>query len=178
MKKIRKILSVIERFVIKQMMYVNVNLYMKYYVRYLKKVGLNIKGKPNWIKNDVHFDGKDYSRISIGDNVTISGGVLLLTHDYSMHTVYKNLDINNIEKLENFNSKNSLLIMDDIVIGKNSFIGARSTLLPGTIIGENVLVGACSVVKGYIPDNSIVVGNPAKIIGNTNEWINKRIESL
>ena len=46
-----------------------------------------------------------------------------------------------------------------IIVGKNSFIGARVTLLPGTEIGENCIIGAGSVVKGKIPNNSIVIGN-------------------
>lgn len=61
-------------------------------------------------------------------------------------------------------------MLNPISIDENSFIGARSSILPGTVIGKNVIVGACSVVKGNIPDNSIVVGNPAKVIGLTNNY--------
>ena len=49
-------------------------------------------------------------------------------------------------------------------IGNNSVIGVRSIILPGVKIGNNVIVGAGSVVTKDIPDNSIVAGNPAKII--------------
>ncbi len=44
-------------------------------------------------------------------------------------------------------------------------IGANSTLLPGVVIGRNALVGAGSVVVDDVPDEAIVVGNPARIIG-------------
>jgi UDP-2-acetamido-3-amino-2,3-dideoxy-glucuronate N-acetyltransferase len=44
-------------------------------------------------------------------------------------------------------------------------IGANSVVLPGITIGKNALVGAGSVVTKDVPENSIVVGNPAKIIG-------------
>ena len=48
-------------------------------------------------------------------------------------------------------------------------------LLPGTRIGNNVIVGAGSVVKGTIPDNVIVFGNPAKIYNKSHVWLSKQI---
>ena len=50
-----------------------------------------------------------------------------------------------------------------LLIKKNSVIGSNATLLPVTI-GENSIVGAGSVVTKDVPDNCVVVGNPAKII--------------
>ena len=50
-----------------------------------------------------------------------------------------------------------------ILIKKNSVIGSNATLLPVTI-GKNSIVGAGSVVTKDVPDNCVVVGNPAKII--------------
>ena len=49
-------------------------------------------------------------------------------------------------------------------IGKNCFIGGRSLILPGVTIGDSCIVGAGSVVTRSVPPNSIVVGNPAKVI--------------
>lgn len=51
-----------------------------------------------------------------------------------------------------------------VMIGKHSWIGAGAVVIQGIKIGENVTVGAGAVVINNIPDNSIVVGNPAKII--------------
>lgn len=51
-----------------------------------------------------------------------------------------------------------------ITIGDNCFIGARVYLHPRTVIGDNVISGACNVVKGNIPSNRIVIGNLCKII--------------
>lgn len=56
-----------------------------------------------------------------------------------------------------------------IVIGDDCFIGANSILLKGTILGKNCVVGAGSVVHGTWPDNSIIAGNPAKLIGENKE---------
>ena len=52
-------------------------------------------------------------------------------------------------------------------IGTNSFIGAGAIILPGSSIGEHCIIGAGAVVKGNIPDFSIVIGNPCKVIGDT-----------
>ena len=51
-----------------------------------------------------------------------------------------------------------------IVIGNDCFIGANSIILKGTTLGNNVIVGAGSVVHGTFPDNCIIAGNPAKIV--------------
>ena len=178
MKKMKKIWSVMKRKIIMKVMYFNADLYMKLYTNYLRKEGMQIHGKPNYISNDVYFDGKDYSLITLSNNVTISREVMFLTHDYSMHTVSKDLSLKSEKKIEIQDKRNNLLILNEIRIGKNSFIGARTSLLPGTVIGENVLIGACSVVKGEIPNNSIVVGNPAKIVGNTTEWLERKIQEF
>ena len=56
------------------------------------------------------------------------------------------------------------LIPSKVTIGKNVWIGSGSIILPGVSIGDNSIVGAGSVVTKNIPDNSIAVGNPAKVI--------------
>ena len=55
------------------------------------------------------------------------------------------------------------------VIGDNVYIAANATVIGGVNIGNNVIVGAGSVVIKDIPDNSVVVGNPARIIRSINE---------
>lgn len=171
-KKIKKIFLVIERMIIRKLIYFNNNLYMKKYSIYLKKIGINIQGTPRFINNDVYFDGNDYSKITLGDNITISREVMLLTHDYSLTTgTYSLPDTikTEMDEIEYYTSK-------PIVIGKDCFIGARASILPGTVIGDNVIVGACSVVKGNIPNNSIIVGNPARVIGVTDKWTKNMLE--
>ena len=49
-------------------------------------------------------------------------------------------------------------------VKKGASIGANSVILPGIMIGENALVGAGSVVTKDVPDNAVVVGNPAKVL--------------
>jgi len=57
-----------------------------------------------------------------------------------------------------------------VVIGKNSFIGAHSTILKGVTIGKNSIVGACSVVAKNIPSNEIWAGNPAQLIRKIDDY--------
>ena len=64
-----------------------------------------------------------------------------------------------------FNDPSLQLITKPITIGKNAFIGARAMILPGVSIGNQAIVGAMSVVPKDVPDHQIVVGNPAKKIG-------------
>jgi acetyltransferase-like isoleucine patch superfamily enzyme len=54
-------------------------------------------------------------------------------------------------------------------IGKFTFVGPHSTILAGTDIGKGCIISAYSMVRGTIPDFSIVAGNPAVVIGDTRE---------
>lgn len=52
----------------------------------------------------------------------------------------------------------------DVYIGRNCFLASRSIILPGVHIGDEVIVGAGAIVTKDVPSNSIVAGNPAKVI--------------
>ncbi|WP_243642373.1 acyltransferase [Marinobacterium mangrovicola] len=78
--------------------------------------------------------------ITIGEYTHIAFGAVLLTHDMS----------------RNLHSK--------IKIGSNCFIGANSIILPGVEINDGCIIAAGSVVTKSISPNSIVAGNPAKVI--------------
>jgi len=103
--------------------------------------------------------------------VTVSREVMFLVHDYSI--------VQGLISIDSYDFKGGQTdtphIMGRIEVGNNSFIGARVSLLPGTTIGENCIIGACSVVKGTIPDNSIVVGNPGKVVADTKSWADKKL---
>jgi len=63
--------------------------------------------------------------------------------------------------------------LEGVTIKKNAKIGANSTILPGVTIGENSVIGAGSVVTEDVPDNSVAVGNPAKVIKKIDELVYK-----
>lgn len=98
--------------------------------------------------------------IEIGDHVVICKNVYLITHEGAITIFHhENPDMD---------------LFGRITIGDNSFIGMNSLILPKTTIGKNCVVGAGSVVRGIIPDNSVVAGNPAKVVMSTDEY-KKRI---
>ena len=66
-------------------------------------------------------------------------------------------------------------IFGKIKIGNFVHIGERSLIMPGVEIGDNVLVAAGSVVTKSIPCNTVVGGNPAKIICTIDDYFNRNI---
>ena len=93
--------------------------------------------------------------LTIGNNVTITN-CRLLTHDAST------------KKFLGYTKAG------EIVIGNNVFIGANAVVLPNTHIGDRVIIGAGAVVAHDIPDNSVVVGNPCRVICTCDEYIAKQ----
>jgi acetyltransferase-like isoleucine patch superfamily enzyme len=86
-----------------------------------------------------------HGSIHIGSQSQIGPAAILTTtsHDYQ----------NNLEA-----------VFLPITIGRNSWIGAGSIVLPGVSVGDNCVIGAGSVVTKSIPSNAVAVGNPAKVI--------------
>lgn len=167
MNKLKKVYYVLIRQIIKKIDYFNPRLYMKFYIIYLKKIGIDLYGIPRFIHPSVTFDGKGYSKTHIGENVVISRDVLFLNHDYSINCGLRTIGKNKIHEA---------YWLNDIYIGNNVFIGARVSILPGTKIGDNCIIGTGSIIKGNIPNNSILFGNPAKIVTKTDEWAKKKME--
>lgn len=54
-------------------------------------------------------------------------------------------------------------------IGRNCWIGAGVVIIPGITIGDNVVIGAGSVVTKDLPDNVVAVGNPCKVLRNVDQ---------
>ena len=64
-------------------------------------------------------------------------------------------------------------------MGDNVYIGVHTVILPGVKIGNNVIIGAGSVVTKDIPDNSVAAGTPARVIKSSQEYLEKaKQESL
>ncbi len=95
--------------------------------------------------------------LKIGNNVTITGARILL-HDAS---TYKFIGYTKV---------------GEVTIGDDVFIGNGAIILPNTHIGSKVIIGAGCVVAKDIPDNSVVVGNPCRIICSCDEYIERQKE--
>ena len=124
--------------------------YLQRLVQHGLKLGKNVE-----IIDTFFFDPSHCFLITIGDNTTICPNVRLIAHDASTK---KHLGYTKIGK---------------IVIEENCFIGDSVTILPNVKIGKNSIIGAGSVVTRPIPHNSVAAGNPAKIIDSTDNYIKK-----
>ena len=127
---------------------------------------LNQKFKPEiYIGNNVSIQ-KDchigaINKIIIGDNVLIASRVFITDHSHG--------EINGNSSLVPPKSR-ELFSKGPVIVKKNVWIGEGVVILPGVTIGENSIIGANTVVTRSIPKNSIIVGNPARIIKSlTNE---------
>ena len=100
--------------------------------------------------------GSEPFLITIGDRVTVTSGVKILTHDGSTWLIRK----------DGVRYQKYL----PVVIGDDVFIGVNSIIMPGVVIGSKVIIGAGSVVTKDIPNNSVVVGTPAKVVSTFNEY--------
>lgn len=134
------------------------------YIRYLRKKGCHVG------KHTKFFDPLrtvvDITRphlIHIGDYCKITGGVIILSHDYSRSVL-------------RMKYKEIIAEAGLTYIGDNVFIGMNAIILRNVKIGNNVIIGAGSIVTQDIPDDSVVAGNPAKIIMSLDEYFNKRKE--
>lgn len=105
--------------------------------------------------------------IFIGDNVRIASNVSFITHDVC-HNMLNNLPENKTGGYK-FKEKKGR-----IVIGDNVFIGANSMIFYDVSIGNNVIIGAGSIVTKNIPDGSVAVGVPCKVIGEFDDFVEKR----
>mgnify|MGYP003303411670 CR=1 FL=1 len=123
-------------------------------IELLRKRGVRIGNNVDILNSNI--DGCHGFLISIGNNVTITGATLL-AHDASTK---KFLGYSKVGRID---------------IGNNVFIGNGAIILPNTHIGNQVIIGAGSVVGKNIPDNSVVIGNPCKILCSFDEYIEKPI---
>lgn len=115
--------------------------------------GSNIEVGENFFAN-YNLTVLDVGKVTVGDNAQIAPNVSIYTAGHPVHP----------------DSRNSGYEYGiDISIGDNVWIGGNTCILPGVHIGNNVVIGAGSVVTKDIPDNVIAVGNPCRVIREITE---------
>lgn len=128
--------------------------------------------KYGWIVTDKKVQGenepkiiiKDYS--AIGMNVTISAAkkIVIEEHVLLARNVYISDHGHEFSNIETPIMYQGIRKIAEVRIGAGTWLGQNSVILPGANIGRNCVIGANSVVNTEIPDFSIAVGAPAKIV--------------
>ncbi|WP_035337069.1 acyltransferase [Dokdonia sp. PRO95] len=117
------------------------NILSSLYPMYLNKIySMNISKKAIISYKAVLDKSINPRGIYIGDFTWVLAGAMILSHDHSRS------------------------LKADTRIGSNCIIGIKSIILPGVVLGNHVVVGAGAIVTKSVPSNSVVVGNPARII--------------
>ena len=123
---------------------------------YLKRHGgFQSFGEDCFLSPDNTFTDPQFT--SIGNNVRIAGA-WISGHDGSVNMLGRAYD----RKLD---AVGPVVIHDDVFIGKGAII------LPGVSIGPRAIVGAGAVVGRDVPPNSVVVGNPARVVRSLDEHV-------
>lgn len=117
-------------------------------------------GKGVSVMGKVFFGSEPYL-ITLEDEVRISHGVAFITHDGG---TWAFRDLPGYEDIIKYGK---------IHVGKRTFIGCNSTIMPGVTIGERCVIGAGSVVTKDIPDGCVALGLPARVVMTTEEYAAK-----
>lgn len=104
--------------------------------------------------------------IKMGNNVHIASKVDFIPHDIA-HVMLNGMLGGEAKVKEKIGC---------IEVGDNVFIGSHTTVLCNVKIGSNVVIGAGTLVNKDIPDNSVVCGIPARVVGSVDVFLKKRLE--
>lgn len=130
-------------------------------VKYAKSIGVKVGAGVKFYGMTPGMFGSEPWLIEIGNNVHIVSGCNFVTHDGGVLILRDRTP--------------TLEITKPIKIGNNVYIGLNCTILPGVVIGDNVVIAAGSVVTKDIPGGTVVGGVPARKIKTLKEYESKVI---
>ena len=133
-------------------------------IRKLQKKGVQVSDDCR-ITGKLSIGSEPYL-VSIGKRVTISGDVVIHTHDGGSWIFRENEDYKH------------LIRYGRVTIHDNSYIGHRAIILPGVTIEPNSVVGAGAIVTKDVPPDTVVAGVPAKVIMDTDKYLNNLLDKV
>lgn len=129
-----------------------------------------------WIQTIPNASGEASSKLKIGSHAGIGMGtcisaaesVLIGEHVLLARNVYISDHSHAYERLDLPIADQGIDRMAPVSIGANTWLGQNVVVLPGVTIGRHCVIGANSVVKDSIPDFSVAVGSPARVVRRFN----------
>lgn len=132
------------------------------YINYLRSVGVSVGERCEVQKpTSLNIDTSRPSLLSIGNHVYLHRGLTIMSHDWASWVF--------LDKYHDFVPSHS-----KVTIGNNIWFGEFVTVLKGVKIGDNCIIGAGSIVTKDIPDNSVAVGVPARVVSSLDDYYEKR----
>lgn len=132
-----------------------------------KRIGEFLENEELFPEKVIHQNAYIDKNVEIGRGVQIMAGATIITEskirDYCIINTCASVDHECFLE-SGVEIAPHATLCGQVYIGKNSWVGANATVLPRIKIGMNSIVGAGAVVTRDIPDNAIVVGNPARIL--------------
>ncbi len=121
----------------------------------LRSLGAAI-GQNVFLGADVYVERDFAPLLTIEDGVVLARGVCILLHDSALNNV-----------------AGEPLKFGHVVLGRRCYVGVNTTIACGVTIGAGAIVGACSLVTGDVPPDTVAYGQPARVQGTVRELIDK-----
>lgn len=110
----------------------------------------------------VHFCvQEDSTSIVVGEDCMFSNEIIVRTSD--SHPIY---DIDSGKRINN---------PSNVVIGNHVWIAPTSKIMKGACIGNNSIIGSNTMVTSFVPDNSLAVGYPSKVVKKNISWTREKL---
>jgi acetyltransferase-like isoleucine patch superfamily enzyme len=131
--------------------------------QYARIIGVNMKGLVRIYGSAYSCFGTEPWIITLGNNVHITNNVRFITHDGAT-LIFRKI-------------RPDLEITKPISVGDDVYIGVNAIIMPGVSIGNKCIIGAGAVVTGDVPENSVAVGVPARVIKSADAYFEKALQS-
>ena len=129
------------------------------------------------ISSTTNIEKAKSNGLRIGENVFVGSGTFIDPSHCFLITIGNNVTLSSKVHILAHDASTKVYLgytkVGRVRIGNNVFVGACSIILPGISVGDNSIIGAGSVVTKNVPSNEVWAGNPAKFICSKDEYLKK-----